>query len=587
MTIATRIRYNAANPSRFLRKASFGIIGTILTKSLIRFADVNVPSTSNVRTYRSSPIDSAAIFLCAFGFYLITLHPALPWGDAPELIAASAALGVPHPPGYPLYVILGKLLSVMPLGTVMMRMHLLSALCASCALVFLYRAAETFATNREPIGRISRMACILWLGAAPVFWNAARAAEVYALLALFLSVALYLSLRARQPGRDFSGLAWFLAGVALVHHYVVLPVLVWMLLQVRKRLFFLLIPSLLLLLIPMIRSRTGVELDWYHPASFHGWLALLTGGEFAGNLSRGLSRFLNSPFPSLFLDLSALLWPWGIFLPLLFVGAWQLHRREKRCTREYAAILCIYVVFYLFYLVGDRDVFVLPFFLVSAPLVCLGLEWCIGRLDLRERGVILLCILLLLLPMVRAYWRMALARDDTEAFRYSEDVLQVLPPNALLLVGLYEPSQDNEIFPLIYQQTVERRRPDVDPIGNGFLALPWYREKLTGKGIGIQLKPLPLGKYRTPTEWYEDVWSGIILTLKDKRPICSTVPPAYVAQQRRVSLWRDCGAKLLLQQRSFTDSYYGEYLPWGTVFLLQPDMTPRESNPIKDSIGNG
>ncbi|HOE11912.1 MAG TPA: DUF2723 domain-containing protein [bacterium] len=546
-----------------------------------------MPSTSNVHVHHSSPKDSVAIFLCVFAFYLITLHPALPWGDAPELITACATLGVPHPPGYPLYVVLGKLLSIVPFGTVMMRIHILSALCASCALVFLYRAAETLAMNHGPMELISRISCVLWLGTAPVFWGIARSAEVYALLALFLSVALYLSLCAKQPGKDFSGFAWLLAGVSLVHHYIVLPVLVWMLWQVRKRFFLLIILPLLLLLIPMIRSRAGVELDWYHPASFQGWMALLTGGEFVGNLSRGLFRFLNSPLQAFFLDLCALFWPWGIFLPLLFVGVWRLYRREKRCTVIYLSILCIYAAFFLFYLVGDRDVFVLPFLLVSAPLVCLGLEWCIGKLHLMERGVILLCLLLLLLPVVRAYWRVALVRDDTEAFRYSEDVLRILPPNALLLVGLYEPSQDNEIFPLIYQQTVEHRRPDVDPIGNGFLALPWYREKLAGKGIGIRLKPLPLGKYRTPTEWYEDVWSGIILTSKDKRPICSTIPPAYVAQWRGVSLWKDCGAQLLLEQRSFTDSYYGEYLPWGTVFLLHPDMTPNKSNSIKESIGNG
>jgi len=42
-----------------------------------------------------------------FAAYLLTLCPTVYVGDSGELTTAAATLGIPHPPGYPLYVLLG------------------------------------------------------------------------------------------------------------------------------------------------------------------------------------------------------------------------------------------------------------------------------------------------------------------------------------------------------------------------------------------------------------------------------------------------------------------------------------------------
>ena len=63
-----------------------------------------------------------ATAMVALGIYLLTIAPDLTWANASpdgvELITASATLGIPHPPGYPTYVVLGKLFSLLPMGTV-------------------------------------------------------------------------------------------------------------------------------------------------------------------------------------------------------------------------------------------------------------------------------------------------------------------------------------------------------------------------------------------------------------------------------------------------------------------------------------
>ena len=60
--------------------------------------------------------------------YLFTIAPDLTWanygGDGGELITASVTLGIPHPPGYPLYLLAGKIASYLPVGTIAYRYNL-------------------------------------------------------------------------------------------------------------------------------------------------------------------------------------------------------------------------------------------------------------------------------------------------------------------------------------------------------------------------------------------------------------------------------------------------------------------------------
>src|SRR5438477_13110552 len=72
----------------------------------------------------------------SLGIYASTLAPSIAWGnggaDSGELAVAAYHLGVAHPTGYPLYVLLGFLVTHLPLGTdPAWRLNLLSALCAA------------------------------------------------------------------------------------------------------------------------------------------------------------------------------------------------------------------------------------------------------------------------------------------------------------------------------------------------------------------------------------------------------------------------------------------------------------------------
>ena len=70
------------------------------------------PSQSTTHR-RSIRLAAAGAGVAAFGLYAASLAPGLTWAhqgaDGGELLAAAAANGVPHPPGYPLYIMLLQL----------------------------------------------------------------------------------------------------------------------------------------------------------------------------------------------------------------------------------------------------------------------------------------------------------------------------------------------------------------------------------------------------------------------------------------------------------------------------------------------
>src|SRR5215211_5880502 len=78
--------------------------------------------------------------LIAFYVYWRTVAVSIAWGDSPELTAAAFQAGVPHPTGYPLYMLLGHaFLKLFPCGSVAYRMNFLSALAAAGAIALAYR----------------------------------------------------------------------------------------------------------------------------------------------------------------------------------------------------------------------------------------------------------------------------------------------------------------------------------------------------------------------------------------------------------------------------------------------------------------
>src|SRR5262245_64407250 len=99
-------------------------------------------TTTNIELdYR--PASRAALIgsACVLVLYLVTLAPSTAMWDTSEYIAAAYTLGLPHPPGNPLFVIIGRVFSILPIASsIAVRINILAAICSavSAGLCFLF-----------------------------------------------------------------------------------------------------------------------------------------------------------------------------------------------------------------------------------------------------------------------------------------------------------------------------------------------------------------------------------------------------------------------------------------------------------------
>src|SRR5881394_1979101 len=84
--------------------------------------------------YRPSYLAGSIVSLVVLAIYLVTLAPSTAMWDTSEYIAAAYTLGLPHPPGNPLFVLIGRVFSILPIaGSVAARVNILAALCSAVA----------------------------------------------------------------------------------------------------------------------------------------------------------------------------------------------------------------------------------------------------------------------------------------------------------------------------------------------------------------------------------------------------------------------------------------------------------------------
>jgi hypothetical protein len=168
---------------------------------------------------RVTPALAALVFLGSAFVFLTTLTPTVPFWDSGEFIAVSKILGIPHPPGTPLYVLLGRLVSLVPLASVAQRLNGFSALSSALAVMLTYLtalrlirlaqgrphggevgAAETPGKIRDFFGpetqaQIGALTAAFLLAWSDNFWENAIEAEVYSMMSLAQILVFWLGLK--------------------------------------------------------------------------------------------------------------------------------------------------------------------------------------------------------------------------------------------------------------------------------------------------------------------------------------------------------------------------------------------------------
>lgn len=144
------------------------------------------------------------LFTITISLYIYTLTPTISTGDSPELTASAFTLGVAHPPGYPLFSLLGKEISLIPLGSsVAYRINIFSAICGAITVLLIYLSSIEVRgllaqQSDSPVNSFTSLAAFtgsLTFAFSPIFWSQSVVSEVYTLNTAFFTGLLYLSLK--------------------------------------------------------------------------------------------------------------------------------------------------------------------------------------------------------------------------------------------------------------------------------------------------------------------------------------------------------------------------------------------------------
>jgi|WetSurMetagenome_2_1015567.scaffolds.fasta_scaffold14500_2 hypothetical protein len=181
-------------------------------------------------------ITGAFVFVFASIVYILTVQPTFSLWDCGEFLACAYTLAVPHPPGAPFHILVGKIFTMLPVaGDIGLRMNYLSVFSSSFSVLLLYLVSikviknwkQKLTTNFDyltitlasAIGALSYAFC-------DSFWFNALEAEVYGFGTFLITLCIYVMMiwweRADEPGSDRYILFFaFVVGLSLGIHLLV------------------------------------------------------------------------------------------------------------------------------------------------------------------------------------------------------------------------------------------------------------------------------------------------------------------------------------------------------------------------------
>ncbi len=147
---------------------------------------------------RSDWLIAAIVALVAFSVYLRTVFPGLGGGgDSAKFQYVGSVLGTPHPPGYPLYVLVSFCFSQIPIGSLAWRINTMSAFFATVAAVVC-----AVVLRRLGVSRVIAAGVALALAFDHALWAFAVRAEVYSLTAALIAILLLCAVRWEASRRE-------------------------------------------------------------------------------------------------------------------------------------------------------------------------------------------------------------------------------------------------------------------------------------------------------------------------------------------------------------------------------------------------
>lgn len=442
--------------------------------------------THRSRSHQDPPVRSPR-WLGALGVlvvYTLTMSRDLSLFDSPELALVAYELGLGHPPGQPLFTLVGYLFAHLPGVPPLFGLNFMSALAGALTVVPATRIAERM--GGELVGaRHALLIAVVALGALhPVLWEPATRVEVYSLATLFAVSGLERVQRALAPPTPITRVHPLIIGAlllglsasvnpitALACTFAVTPAIISALAQRRvtfRVLGFSIVAGIVGLLpylyVPLVANRTDA-LVWGAPNNAHDLLNYFLGSDYARNTG-------------------------------ITFAEWLAHVVEWLTTPENRVTLIWIVIGSMFHVANGRRSGLGEYTSLSLLLTCVALVCAnkVFRVDNPDYNGYVAAPFWLCVAGVAAgvsiLWpraiRLALAlaafavlatmavvprsRADDQLMRtFVRRPMQAVPFHAIVVV-----ESDHWIAPALYLQRVEKLRPDLVVLGAGLTASSWY-----------------------------------------------------------------------------------------------------------------
>jgi len=496
---------------------------------------------------------SAGIVIITGIFYIKTICPTVDFIDSGELAVNCFLLGIPHPTGYPLYVLLGKLAVLLLPGEAIFRCHLLSLICTSLSAGVLFTILKSLipvSVFRHPVSA----SMSLFMAFSPVWWSQGTSNEVYCvtLLADLIVILCFVKyIFERKPGFLIAGFyIWGLSFGSHMSTIFLLPAVIYLLFitdgfkgiyksRYLWAVFFLIIALSVYIYLP-IRASFKPFLNWSNPTNLDGFIDHISAWQYRVWMFKSPARM----FEGIGYFLKLLYQQFGfIGLGLAVVGMMNMFKKRFKVSIFLLIIFIADIIYSSNYEIIDIDAYYLLGFASIAIFAGVGLACLIGILisakqiaNYKKAIKVFIVFFLIALPVFNLFDNFY-KQDKSEKLFAAEGVKNMLASMDEKGLALIE---NWDLYsPWLYFRYALNIRPDVVIIDKELLRRSWYLDFLMRYHPDViheserqithfleLLKPFETGKKYNPqalTTAFQTMISSIIITNIDKRPVYTNI----------------------------------------------------------------
>ncbi len=427
----------------------------------------------------------------SLSIYILTLNPDVTYTDSGELAGACVKFGIAHPTGYPLFILVGHLWTLIPFSfSKIYSLNLLAGiLTAISAGVFSLTISSLLNNILKDLGNNRTLLISLFTTLTYSFsitvWQVANSIEVYSLHLLMINLVIHFAIKsyfATDQKQNLLMITAILLGISFANHLttiLLLPALFYFLFKIEKNLKFnnriksvgiivglVALGGTLYIIMPLLSASNpefnwgmvhrSMDKFWYHALGKQYQVWMFTGSEvFLDNL---VKYFTILPFQFAYIG----------FIPLS-LGLYFLYIKNKDIF-YFTLFLILFCALYSFnYSIHDIETYFLLSFIGLFIFISFGLAF----ISQKFSKLTLLFLILPALTLAMNYKECDNSKDNMVA-EYTKILGDNLEPNAMIISSQW----DYWVSAFWYKQRVENYRKDVVLIEKEILRRTWYLKQI-------------------------------------------------------------------------------------------------------------